>query len=143
MKQNPSRLKYKKYHRPSSFLLYCNEQKNFFALRGQFALRALENNKLTYNQIEACRKSIRRMLNKKGIVILRIFTNISLTKKALGSRMGKGKGSHYLWVSNVKKGQIICEIICNIKDKLDLVIKALKTASTKLSIKTAITYNYY
>jgi ribosomal protein L16 len=94
MKQNPSSLKYKKYHKPSSFLLYCNEQKKFYLKKGQIALRSLENVKLTYNQIEACRKSIRRILNKKGVIILRVNTNVSLTKKSLGSRMGKGKGTH-------------------------------------------------
>lgn len=65
MKQNPSRLKYKKYHKPSASLLYLNEHKNFYPIKGQIALKSLNNCKLTYNQIEACRKSIRRMLKKK------------------------------------------------------------------------------
>jgi large subunit ribosomal protein L16 len=94
MKQNPSRLKYKKYQKISSSTLFLKENKNFFALKGQLVLKSLENYKLTYNQIEACRKSIRRMLKKQGSIFLRIFTNISVTKKPLATRMGKGKGSH-------------------------------------------------
>jgi large subunit ribosomal protein L16 len=96
MKQNPSRLKYKKNHRPSISNTYLSEQKNFFTLRGLISLKSLENGKLTYNQIEACRKCIRRVLKKKGKIFLRVFTNISITKKPLASRMGKGKGAHYI-----------------------------------------------
>jgi large subunit ribosomal protein L16 len=51
---------------------------------------------LTYKQIEAGRKTIRRTLSKKTKIIIRPFTNISLTKKGLGVRMGKGKGNHDL-----------------------------------------------
>jgi large subunit ribosomal protein L16 len=95
MKQNPSRLKYKKNHKPSSSNLYLSEQKNFNSTKGNLILKSLENGKLTYNQIEACRKTIRRILKKQGVVYLRVFTNVSITKKPVASRMGKGKGSHY------------------------------------------------
>lgn len=94
MKQYPSRLKYKKNHKSSSSILFLEEQKNFQPLKGFIVLKSLENYKLTYNQIEACRKSIRRSLKKKGIIFIRLFTNISITKKPLASRMGSGKGSH-------------------------------------------------
>jgi len=94
MKQCPSRLKYKKNHKSRSSILFLEEQKNFQPLRGFIALKSLENYKLTYNQIEACRKSIRRALKKKGIIFIRLFTNISVTKKPIASRMGSGKGSH-------------------------------------------------
>jgi len=94
MKQQPIRLKYKKYHKPSSSNLFLLEQKNIIPIKGHLALKALENGKITYNQLEACRKSIKRMIKKDGLVFLRIFTYHSLTKKPLASRMGKGKGSH-------------------------------------------------
>jgi large subunit ribosomal protein L16 len=94
MKQNPSKLKFKKNHRPSSSNLYLTQQKTFHPIKGFLAIKSIENAKLTYNQIEACRKSIRRILKKRGNVFLRVFTDISLTKKSVASRMGKGKGSH-------------------------------------------------
>jgi ribosomal protein L16 len=94
MKQNPSKLKYKKNHKPAVSNLYLKQQKTFFPLKGLLAIQSLENNKLTYNQIEACRKTIRRILRKQCNVILRVFTDISLTKKSVASRMGKGKGNH-------------------------------------------------
>lgn len=96
MKQQPSRLKYKKYHKPSSSCLYLSEQKNVIPIKGLFGLKSLENKKLTYNQLEACRKSVRRILKKDGLVFLRLFTYHSKTKKPLASRMGKGKGAHHI-----------------------------------------------
>jgi large subunit ribosomal protein L16 len=96
MKQQPSRLKYKKYHKPSSSCLLLSEQKNIIPIKGQLALKSLENKRVTYNQLEACRKSIKRILKKNGLVSIRIFTYHSITKKPLASRMGKGKGAHHL-----------------------------------------------
>jgi len=143
MKQQPSRLKYKKYHKPSSSNLFILEQKNIIPIKGHLALKAIENGKITYNQLEACRKSIKRMIKKDGLVFLRIFTYHSLTKKPLATRMGKGKGSHSIWVAPIKKGQIICEIISFLINKLNISKKALKSGSTKLPIKTVIVFNSY
>jgi large subunit ribosomal protein L16 len=94
MKQNPSVLKYKKNHRVSFSFFFLKEQKNFYLKKGVLALQTQEPGKLTYSQIEACRKSIRRNLKKQGTVYLRTFTSFSVTKKAIASRMGKGKGVH-------------------------------------------------
>jgi large subunit ribosomal protein L16 len=143
MKQQPSRLKYKKYHKPASSNLYLSEQKNIIPIKGQFALKALENKRITYNQLEACRKSIRRMIRKDGLVFLRIFTYHSITKKPLASRMGKGKGTHHIWMAPIKKGQIICEVLTFFIEKMDLSKKALKSGSTKLPLKTCIVSNFY
>ena len=143
MKQQPSRLKYKKYHKPSSSNLFILEQKNVIPIKGHLALKSLENGKITYNQLEACRKSIKRMIKKDGLVFLRIFTYHSLTKKPLASRMGKGKGSHHIWIAPIKKGQIICEIINFFINKLSISKKALKSGSTKLPIKTVIVSSSY
>ena len=95
MKQQPSNIKYKKNHKPSFLNLKLKQQKLFNCHNGIVGLKAIENGFLTYNQIEACRKTIRRILKKQGVVYLRVFTNVSITKKPVASRMGKGKGSHY------------------------------------------------
>jgi len=143
MKQQPSRLKYKKYHKPSSSCLSLSEQKNIIAIKGFLALKALENKKITYNQLEACRKSVKRILKKDGLVILRIFTYHSITKKPLASRMGKGKGSHFIWIAPIRKGQIICEVSIFSSEKINLSKKALKSGGSKLPIKTSIISNIY
>ena len=143
MKQQPSRLKFKKYHKPSSSNLYLLEQKNIIPIKGQFALKALENKKITYNQLEACRKSVRRILKKNGFVFLRIFTYHSITKKPLASRMGKGKGTHHMWIAPIKKGQIICEVIIFFLNKIEISKKALISGGTKLPLKTTVISNIY
>lgn len=143
MKQQPSRLKYKKYHKPAHSCLSLSEQKNVFPIKGQIALKALENKRVTYNQLEACRKSIRRMLKKNGLIFLRIFTYHSITKKPLASRMGKGKGSHNIWIAPIKKGQIICEVVIFFLEKIDISKKALKAGGSKLPFKTSIVFNLY
>jgi len=143
MKQQPSRLKYKKYHKPSSSNLFLNEQKNIIPIKGQLALKALENKRINYNQLEACRKSVKRMLKKNGLVFLRIFTYHSITKKPLASRMGKGKGTHNIWIAPIKKGQIICEVIVFFLNKIDISKKALKSGGTKLPLRTSVILNLY
>jgi len=140
MKQYPSNLKYKKNHKLSASLLYLIEKKNFYPYNGYISLKATKNCKLTYNQIEACRKSIRRALRKQGSIWLRVFTNISITKKPLASRMGKGKGSHSHWIVYIRKGQVICEVI---SENYNRAIKALKNASKKLPFKGNITFDNY
>ena len=94
MKQQPSRLKYRKNHKVSSSFLYLKDRKNFLPIKGRFALKSIQHGKLTFKQIEAARKSIRRNINKKGSVYIRVFPSKSITKKPIAVRMGKGKGNH-------------------------------------------------
>lgn len=96
MKQNPSRLKFKKNHKPNFSFSFLLDQKNFFPLFGKFCIKAMEPGKLTFKQIEAARKSIRRSVKKSGKIFIRVFTNKSVSKKSIGIRMGKGKGGHSL-----------------------------------------------
>jgi ribosomal protein L16/L10AE len=91
MKQNPSKLKYKKYHKISSSVLRLKEQKIFF-LPYAYGLRFLEPGRLTFSQLEACRKVIKRGA-KKGYFKVDTFCSYPVTGKAVASRMGKGKGN--------------------------------------------------
>ena len=135
MKQQPSRIFHKKNHKLSKFVLSAIDKKNFYPKIGILALKSIENSKLTYKQIEAGRKTIRRTLSKKSTIIIKPFTNVSLTKKGLGVRMGKGKGSHEVWIASVLKGQIIYEIMGNNYKKLFL---ALKKAADKMPFNCKI-----
>jgi len=96
MKQYPSRLKFKKYHKSNSSFLKLREQKLFFPVNGLYGLKALDSCKLTFKQIEAGRRTIRRTTKKAGKLFINVFTNRSITKKPLASRMGKGKGAHHM-----------------------------------------------
>lgn len=141
MKQYPSRLKFKKNHKIkfSNFILM--EQKSFFPLKGQYFLKVVESGKLNFKHIEACRKSVRRTLRKLGLVTIRLFTSISQTKKAVGSRMGKGKGSHSFWSCHVRKGQVVCEVSGEVSELK--ILKALKSAGTKIPLKTLVSKQIY
>jgi large subunit ribosomal protein L16 len=108
---------------------------SFYPLYGKFALKSVESGKLTFNQIEAGRKSIRRNINKKGIVWIRVFTNISVTSKPIAVRMGKGKGNHSYWMAVVRAGQVIFEISGVDSSTAS---KALNRAACKLPFKTKI-----
>jgi ribosomal protein L16/L10AE len=64
MKTNPQNLKFKKYHKPSIDL---NKNNVNFKLRfGSLGLQTTSNGPLTFAQIEAGRKSLRRVLKKTG-----------------------------------------------------------------------------
>jgi large subunit ribosomal protein L16 len=66
MKQSPSNLKFKKFHKPNSAFLRIKEQRSFLPFYGHFALKALEHGRLTFKQIEAARRTIRRTSKKAG-----------------------------------------------------------------------------
>lgn len=94
MKQLPSRIFFKKPHKPGAFFLKAMDQKTFFPLTELYGLKSLAAGRLTFKQIEAGRRTIRRSVSKQGRLIIKPFTYASLTKRSLGVRMGKGKGAH-------------------------------------------------
>jgi len=94
MKQNPSRLKYRKNHKVSLSAFALLDKNTFYPRRGPFALQSLGSGKLRLRHIEAGRKGIRRSVRKHGTLSICIFTGRSVTAKSLSARMGKGKGSH-------------------------------------------------
>lgn len=92
MKQRPNNIKFKKYHKVSKSFLYLKNQKTIVPFFGNWALKSLDAGKLTYKQIEAGRRSIRRNSSKEGTLWIKAFPYIPVSKKSLGIRMGKGKG---------------------------------------------------
>ena len=93
MKQLPSNYIYKKCHKANYSYIKLLDRKNFFSLYGLYGLQSLKHGKLTYKQIEACRRTIRRGLKKLGFLFIRVFTGTPVTKKPIATRMGKGKGA--------------------------------------------------
>lgn len=140
MKQNPSNLKFKKYHKPPIAFLKLKEQHKFLPAFGFFGLKSLQPGKLNFNQIEAARRTIRRTVKKEGFLWVNLFTNVSVTRKPVASRMGKGKGAHSHWVCAVREGQILYELAGL---PSDIIINALNKAGSKLPIKTVISRLIY
>lgn len=77
---------------------------------GEFGLKAKGRGWLTARQIEAARKAISRYAQRGGKVWIRIFPDKPITKKALGVRMGSGKGDITDYVAVITPGRIIFEI---------------------------------
>lgn len=104
---------------------------------GKFAIKVLEEYRLTHLQIDAAKKVLAKKLKKNGVIWTRIFPHIPITSKPNENRMGKGKGSVSSWVSKVKKGQIIFEIN---GIPFEIAKKVLKLTSNKLPVKTKIIF---
>jgi large subunit ribosomal protein L16 len=102
---------------------------------GDIGLKALEHGKITSQQIESARVAIMRHIKRGGKVWIRIFPDFPVTSKPAEVRMGKGKGAPDGWVAPVKPGRIMYEVK---GVDIELAKEALKRASYKLPIKTAI-----
>ena len=125
----PKRTKYRRPHR----LRYDGKAKGNTELHfGRYGLMAKEGAWITSQQIEAARIAMTRYMKRGGKVWINIFPNLSLTKKPLETRQGKGKGNPEVWVAVVKEGKIMFEIA-----EVDEATarEALRLASHKLPIK--------
>jgi len=140
MKQLPSNYIYKKCHKANYSYATLLDRKNFFLVSGQYGLQCLHFGKLTFKQIEACRRTIRRGLKKLGFLFIKVFTGIPITKKPIATRMGKGKGSISTWIAIIKKGQILFEI-----SGISFLIARdiLKKCSNQLPFKTKMIKIFY
>ena len=102
---------------------------------GEFGLVACEPSWITNRQIEAARIAMTRYMKRGGKVWIKIFPHKSYTAKAIGVRMGSGKGAPEGWVSPVKRGKIMFEI-AGVPE--EVAREALRLASHKLPMKTKI-----
>ena len=100
---------------------------------GEFGLQALEAGLITGNQIEAARVAMTRFMKRDGKVWIKIFPDKPVTRKPLGTRMGKGKGNTEFWVANVKPGRVMFEI-AGVSE--DIAREALRLAANKLPVRT-------
>ena len=126
----PSRTKHRKTFR----LPYEGKAKGNTELHfGSYGLMAKEGAWITSNQIEAARVAMTRYMKRGGKVFINIFPHMPLTKKSIGTRMGKGKGAVEAWVAVVKEGKILFEI-SGVDEATAR--EALRLASHKLPITT-------
>ena len=102
---------------------------------GEYALVALEPCQITSNQIEAARRAATRYTKRGGKIWINIFPNKPISRKAIGQRMGKGKGALDYWAAVVKPGRVLFEIAGVDEEKAK---EALRLASHKLPCKVKI-----
>ncbi len=102
---------------------------------GDFGLKSTSKGNINSKQIESGRKVISKYIKKIGKLWIRIFPDLSYTKKPVDVRMGNGKGDISFYIFKVKPGRIIYEIfgLSNIFS-----VKVLNLASFKLPLKTMI-----
>ena len=102
---------------------------------GEFGIQAMEPGWITGNQIEAARIAMPRYTKRSGQVWIKIFPDKPVSKKALGVRMGSGKGAPEYWVAVVKAQKVMFEIGGVPEEDAR---EALRLAQHKLPIKTKI-----
>lgn len=99
---------------------------------GDFGLQAQEPAWITSNQIEAARIAMTRYIKRGGQVWIKIFPDMPVTKKPMGTRMGSGKGAPEYWVAVVKPGRVMFEI-AGVSE--EVAKEAMRLAMHKLPIK--------
>ncbi len=103
----PKRTKYRRVHRGR---MTGNAARGTTLAYGDYGLVTLEPAWITANQIEAARIALTRYTKRGGKVFIKIFPDKPVSKKAIGSRMGSGKGAPEYWVAVVKPGKIMFEM---------------------------------
>jgi len=105
---------------------------------GEVGLKTTQSGEITARQIEAARRTIARAVKRGGKVWIRVFPDKILTAKSGEVPMGSGKGAPDHWVAPVLPGKMLFEMAGVEKD---LMKKALKLASYKLSVKCRVVDN--
>ena len=132
----PKNYKYKKIRkrvRSTKLTDYRTSNLNTF----KFGLKLLDNGVISSVVLEAARRSITRKLKRLGSLKINGFSNVPVTAKSLGVRMGKGVGSISGWVFPVKKGRILFELN---GVSFDLAKAAFRSAAFELPIKSKFVY---
>ena len=125
----PKRVKHRKQHRGRMTGVATRGNKVTY---GEYGLMTTEPAWITAAQIEAARIAMTRYTKRGGQVWIKIFPDKPITKKALGVRMGSGKGNVEYWVAVVKPGRVMFEMagVSEADAK-----EAMRLAGNKLPVK--------
>jgi large subunit ribosomal protein L16 len=102
---------------------------------GDFGLKATTAGWVSARQIEAARKKITYATKRVGKYWLRMFPDKPITKKAVGVKMGSGKGDIHEYVAVIRPGMVLFEIG---GVTADIAKSAFTKAAHKLSVKTTM-----
>ncbi len=130
----PKRVKYRRVHRGR---MKGKATRGNTLTYGDFGLVALEPAWITSNQIEASRIAMTRYIKRGGQVWIKIFPDKPVTEKPAETRMGSGKGSPEYWVSVVKPGRVLFEMVGVTFEEAK---EAMRLAANKLPIKCKFIY---
>nr|YP_009994081.1 ribosomal protein L16 [Corydalis inopinata]QNO35856.1 ribosomal protein L16 [Corydalis inopinata] len=127
---SPKRTRFRKQHRGRMRGVSYRGNRICF---GRYALQALEAAWITSRQIEAGRRAMTRYARRGGKVWVRIFPDKPVTIRPTETRMGSGKGSPEYWVSVVKPGRILYEMV-GVSEKVAR--EAISITASKMPIRT-------
>nr|YP_010712260.1 ribosomal protein L16 [Corydalis ternata]UGO88548.1 ribosomal protein L16 [Corydalis ternata]WDA92915.1 ribosomal protein L16 [Corydalis ternata] len=127
---SPKRTRFRKHHRGRMRGISSRGNRICF---GRYALQALEPAWITSRQIEAGRRAMTRYARRGGKVWVRIFPDKPVTIRPTETRMGSGKGSPEYWVSVVKPGRILYEMV-GVSEKVAR--EAISITASKMPIRT-------
>lgn len=100
---------------------------------GRYALQSQGMDRITSRQIEAARQAMTRYIKRGGKIWIRIFPHTPVTRKAVGTKMGSGKGSPDFFVAKVRPGTIMFEMQ-GVPE--EVAREAMRLAAHKLPVKT-------
>ncbi len=100
---------------------------------GTYALQSQSMDRITARQIEAARQAMTRYIKRGGKIWIRIFPHTPVTRKALGTKMGSGKGNPEFFVAKVKPGTVLFEMQGVTEE---VAREAMRLAAHKLPVKT-------
>ncbi len=105
---------------------------NYIAF-GDYGLQALGQDRITSRQIESARQAMTRYVKRGGKIWIRIFPHTPVTRKALGTKMGSGKGNPEFFAAKVRPGTIMFEMQGVTEE---VAREAMRLAAHKLPVKT-------
>lgn len=105
---------------------------NYLA-HGRYGLASLNSDRISARQIEASRQAMTRYIKRGGQIWIRIFPHTPVTLKALGIKMGSGKGNPEFFAAKVKPGTIMFEMDGVTEE---VAREAMRLAAHKLPVKT-------
>lgn len=131
----PKKMKYRKFHKRLRCIGKPIKPDHVTAPPLHFhnhGIYALEGVRMTAAQIESARLALIKTLGvrRKAAVRLCVFPHIPVTKKPIGTRMGKGKGNVDHFIAFVKAGKMIFEYSCEDNPK-----EVCRAVGHKLPIK--------
>lgn len=127
----PRKSKYRKNFRGK---IKGNASRGTTVAFGEYGLKALTGGWLTANELEAARKKITYSTKRAGKYWIRVFPHKPITKKAVGVKMGSGKGDIDQHVAVIRPGTVLMEI-GGVNE--EMAREALARAAHKISVKTA------